>query len=544
MEILNLSLPATNRFASGYLKKEPEIMSFFDYKYGDTVEDNNRLVELQNRTFPREILADHIEIFMQRYPTSPKVKESLAKFKETHSTVVIGGQQAGILTGPLYSIHKVISIIKLAEEKEKELNIPVIPVFWIAGEDHDYHEVNHVYVPSEQKLVKKVYPERMMQKKMVSDIGLDPEPCLVWAKEVIEMLGEAEYTQEIQNFITLAIKKSRNFVDFFAFIIMELFKEKGLLIIDSGNPELRRIEKNVFISLIEEHQAISNALHSQQMEISQSGFPLTIEPSLNSANLFYYEEKFNERLLLEYHNENQMFMSKNKTAAFTSEELLQIANDYPERLSNNVVTRPLMQEYLFPTLAFIAGPGEIAYWAELKKVFDIFDMKMPPIVPRLNFTFIERAVESDINDLDLTIEEVLEAGTASAVTNFFSTVKDAELDEQFSHMKVQVSQQYKIIEEKLASFDRGLLPLLAKNESKLLEQIDFMQTKIDHSIQQRHAFTFQKFNRIENALRPNGVPQERIWNIFYFLNKYGFSIIDDLMKLPLAFDGLHKVIKL
>jgi bacillithiol synthase len=544
MEIFNLSLPATNRFASSYLQQKPEIMSFFDYGYGDHAQDLDRLVELQNRTFPREAIVDHMEKFMERFPTSPKVMESLAKLKEPNSTVIIGGQQAGILTGPLYSVHKVISIIKLAEEKEQELNIPVVPVFWIAGEDHDYHEVNHVYVPSEQKLVKKVYPEKMLQKKMVSDIALDSDTCLAWTKEVLEMLGEAEYTQELQNFIHVAIQNSRNFVDFFAFIIMELFKEKGLLIVDSGNPELRRIERELFLNLVDKQKKISNALYNQQKEIEKSGFPLTIEASLNSANLFYYEEKYNERLLLEYHEENQSFMSKNKSVVFTEDELLQIAYDYPERLSNNVVTRPLMQEFLFPTLGFIAGPGEIAYWAELKKVFEIFEIKMPPIVPRLNLTFIERAVESDIFDLDLTIDEVLRVGTSAAVDRFFTSVKDAELEEQFLLMKDQVSQQYKIIEGKLAGLDRGLLPLLAKNETKLLEQIDFMKEKIENSIQQRHAITFQKFNRIENSLRPNGAPQERIWNLFYFLNKYGFTMIEDLLNLPFEFDGLHKVIKL
>lgn len=544
MEILNLSLPATNRFASGYLQKTPEIMSFFHYKYGENAEDLKRLEELKNRTFPREEIGNHIEAFMSRFPTSPKVFESLTKLRDQQSAVVIGGQQAGILTGPLYSIHKVISIIKLAEEKEKELNIPVIPVFWIAGEDHDYNEVNHLYIPIEQKLVKKVYPEKINQKKMVSDISLDSSLCYAWAEEVIESLGEAEFTQEIHHFINLAIKESRNYVDFFAFIIMELFKEKGLLIIDSGNQSLRRIEKEIFHDLIHKHRSISHALQHQQNEIALKGLPLTIDTSQHSANLFYYEEKYNERILLEYQDEQQMFMSKNKSISFTVEELLQIASDFPERLSNNVVTRPLMQELLFPTLSFIAGPGEIAYWAELKKVFEIFDIKMPPIVPRLNITFIERAIESDIYDLGLTIEEVLQLGTSSAVANFFSSVKDAELEEQFALMKEQVSMQYKIIEGKLATLDRGLLPLLAKNETTLLEQIDFMRAKIDSSIQQRHRITFQKFNRIENSLRPNSIPQERVWNIFYFLNKFGLRLIDDLLDLPLEFDGLHKVVKL
>lgn len=544
MEILNLSLPATNRFASGYLQQNPEIMSFFDYGFGNKAQDQERLVELKNRSFPRENIADHIKNFMQRYPSSPNVLESLEKLKDQNSVVVIGGQQAGLLTGPLYSIHKVISIIKLAEEKEKQLNIPVVPVFWIAGEDHDYQEVNHVYTPSGKSLSKKVYPERMLLKKMVSDITLNEEVCSKWAYEVLESLGEAEYTQEMKKFIDFAVRNSQNFVDFFAFIIMELFKDKGLLIIDSGNPNLRKIEKEFFIKQIDKNFEISEALFKQQSVIKECGFSRTIEVEKNSANLFYYEEKYNERLLLEYHEEDRKFVSKNKSVSFSITELLQIANDFPERLSNNVVTRPLMQELLFPTIAFIAGPGEIAYWAELKRVFELFEIKMPPIVPRLNITILERAIGSDMDDLQLTIEEVLHFGTSKAVASFFSSVKDAELEDQFSQIKDQVNRQYQIIEQKLVNLDRGLLPLLHKNESILIEQIDFLKSKIESSIHLKHENTFQKFNRIENCLRPNGGPQERTWNVFYFINKYGFSFIQEIMEIPMEFDGLHKVLKI
>ncbi len=143
MEMLNLSLPATNRFASSYLQQSADIQPFFHYRFNNLDEDQRRLAELKNRNFPRVEVANHIENYMKRFPSSAAVKHSIAKLKQNNSVVVIGGQQAGILTGPLYSIHKVISIIKLAEQKEKELDVPVVPVFWIAGEDHDFQEVNH-----------------------------------------------------------------------------------------------------------------------------------------------------------------------------------------------------------------------------------------------------------------------------------------------------------------------------------------------------------------------------------------------------------------
>src|SRR5688572_11811314 len=118
MEMLNLSLPATNRFASNYLEQTLEIQQFFHYRFNHIEDDQDRLADLRNRSFPRLDMAEYIQSYMSKFPSSPEVLKSIEKLRQTDSTVVIGGQQAGILTGPLYTIHKVISIIKLAEQKE------------------------------------------------------------------------------------------------------------------------------------------------------------------------------------------------------------------------------------------------------------------------------------------------------------------------------------------------------------------------------------------------------------------------------------------
>src|SRR3954453_7548244 len=112
MEVLNLSLPATNQFASNYLEQSTEIQPFFHYRFNEITDDEKRVAEISNRTYPRLEVAEHIESFMKRFPSSEAVIKSIDKLKSNNSLVVIGGQQAGILTGPLYSIHKVISIIK------------------------------------------------------------------------------------------------------------------------------------------------------------------------------------------------------------------------------------------------------------------------------------------------------------------------------------------------------------------------------------------------------------------------------------------------
>jgi uncharacterized protein YllA (UPF0747 family) len=203
-----------------------------------------------------------------------------------------------------------------------------------------------------------------------------------------------------------------------------------------------------------------------------------------------------------------------------------------------------MQEWLFPTLAFIAGPGEIAYWAELKLVFEHFQMKMPPIVPRLNITFLDKSVETDLCELHLNLQTVLSEGTNLEIEKFLETIKDREVDEMFSSTKEQLLAQYQLIEAKTTQLAKGLLPLLKKNEAYVLKEIDFMQNKLEEAVKKKHDVILKKYARVNLALRPDGSPQERIWNIFYYLNLFGLGFIKDLMDHYYEFDGQHKVIKL
>ena len=544
MEMLNLTLPATNRFASEYLEQSSDILRFFHYQYQDAQSYEERLVELNNRSFFRKELAQHIKRYMEPFPSSQEVKKSLQKLKHEDSVVVIGGQQAGIITGPLYTIHKVISIIVLAQQKERELGVPVVPVFWIAGEDHDYIEVNHIYSEINDTIEKFTYPEIVHGKKMISDICINKQECFSWVKQIIEMYGETEHTNGILEFVNKAVERSNSMVDFFSHIIMELFKDFGLLIIDSGDKQLRKLEKGFLIRQLKEFRKITKSVFNQQQKQSKAGFNRALEINENAVNIFYYDELSQSRILLEYDAVTETFLGKNGAVKFSFEQLYKLVNEQPEKFSNNVVTRPITQEWLFPTLAFIAGPGEIAYWSELKQVFEHFEMKMPPIVPRLNITLLERSIETDLQDLGFSVEEVIRDGVESQKTKYIDSLMDQELMNLFEQMKQDIKTKYEVIAKKTAEIDKGLNPLVKKNEQFIQKQIQYIEQKITGAVEQKHMVTLKKMERVKNSLRPNGSPQERVLNPVYFLNKYGLDLAKRLTTLNYQFDGSHKVIKL
>jgi bacillithiol synthase len=537
MEVESLNIPAINKFASQYLKQEEPVTSFFHYNVNSSSVYSDRMKDLASRQFEREDLAECISSYMESLPSSEKVEESLGKLRNDAVTV-IAGQQAGLMTGPLYTIHKIISVIQLARQQEAELKHPVVPVFWIAGEDHDYQEVNHIYVEKGSKLEKVGYPERVVKKKMTSHITYNKTVMKKWLHDILVMLGETEHTNQLSSDLTKMIEEEEDIVRFFAHIVMSLFKDFGLLVIDSAYPLLRKLESRHFHHLIENSQSITDKVLEQQEEIRNNGYGTQLDISPIAANLFIQLQ--DERALLE--REGNKFFEKNSGKAYSSLELLSILDESPESFSNNVVTRPMMQEWLFPTLAFVAGPGEIAYWGELKKAFEYVDLKMPPVVPRLNITIVEREIEKRIQDLQLTLHGVITEGVSTSRNAFWKSLERPDLEFEMKEIQEELQRKYEKIREKAVSIDQGLHPIIDKNLEFHLSQFDYLRNKVDKALKDKNSLTFNQFMKVENSIRPNEGPQERTWNVLYFLNKYGPDFVKDLTLLEFTFDGTHKVI--
>lgn len=539
MELESLDIPAINQFASKYMKQEEPVTSFFHYNINEQDVFSRRLEDLGEREFPREGLVTCIASYMESLPSSDAVETSLEKLKND-AVAVVAGQQAGLLTGPLYTIHKIVSVIRLAREQEQKLNHPVVPVFWIAGEDHDYQEVNHIFLEQDGKIKKNGYPEQVVDKRMTSDVEYDPAVMKNWISSILKVLGETEFTAGLADEMDGLIREGEDIVTFFARFIMTLFKDYGLLVIDSSYGALRKLEAPYFRHLIENSREITDQVLMQQKTIQAEGFNTQLEISSDAANIFLNLQ--NERALLV--RDGSGFKDKNNDSFFTKEELLGILDDQPGRLSNNVVTRPLMQEWLFPTLSFIGGPGEIAYWGELKKAFEFMGMNMPPVMPRLNITILERTVAKRIEELSLSLQEVVRSGVSHVRDEFLDSLKPNELEGELQEIETYLMAKYEGIKKEAAAVDSNLEPIVDKNLEIHRKQFDFLRKRTEKSIRDKNERQLSRFDLIENSIRPNGGPQERTLNILYYMNRFGPDFVNRLTDLPFTFDGMHKVVHL
>ncbi len=540
MEYIKMNLPAMNSFASDYFNGSVN-KNFTEYDWKNESHVKDRVDWLEGRTYPRDEMASYIESFMSKYGISEQVKANIDALRED-ALVIVGGQQAGLMTGPLYSIHKIISIIKLAKEQSERLNKRVVPIFWIAGEDHDFQEVNHVYAEEGHELKKIIYPEKPLSKKMISDISMDSGTAKEWVQDVFSLWGETEHTTELLNWAEKAIDKSETITDFFAILINDLFKMHGLLMVDSGDPDFRKLAGPVYQQIAYEAE-ISKAVIEQQNLLRENGYNPIIELDEQCTNLFYYEPTTLNRLLLEREEGSNDLIGKGSGIKLSQIELDRLLSKHPEYFSTNVVSRPLLQEKLFPVLGFIAGPGEIAYWSEIKPAFDMLGEKMPPIWPRLSFTLLEGNVKRLLEELNLSLEKVLRKGCSEDKELYLKELRKQAPDTYSSIIK-NLESEHLTWQQKAVDFDKGLEPLFEKNRHLIKEQLLFMQKKVESHLERKNEETIAKYNRVENSLHPTGGLQERILNPFYFFNQYGTLWVDYLLAESVEFDGSHYVVSI
>ncbi|WP_221564087.1 bacillithiol biosynthesis cysteine-adding enzyme BshC [Alkalihalobacillus sp. TS-13] len=539
MKVLELPFRNKENLYSAYLMGNSDVNALFDYNAFEEQNYIDRWKELQETRFPRLALVDHLLSYHQSFPTKPYTYENIEKLKDPKSTVVVTGQQAGLLTGPLYTIHKCLSTILFAQEKERQLGTPVIPVFWIAGEDHDFDEINHIHVPDGDQL-KKHKLNLYEGMRSVSHIKCENDRLLPWAEEVIRSFGETEHTQQVKDLVNAAINKSETLTDFFAYLMITLFSEFGLVILDSHHPDLRKIESPFFENMIRNNEEIDGSFQQGLEAIQRLGYETPVESEKNNAHLFI-EERDARVLLI---REKDSFRGKNNECIYSEKELSEIARSTPSRLSNNVITRPLMQELLLPTLAFVAGPGEINYWSALKTVFHSFDRKMPPILPRLSLVLLDHYTQKTIEEKALDTQRIVFDGVEKETKQWLDDNTDYELDEEIEHALKVMKKEHRQLRNTAVEIDKGLDRLTEKNWMIIEDQILYLKKRLERAILQKHEVDLKKFDHIQMHLLPEDQPQERVLNVFYYINHFGFGFIAELGRQNYLWNGNPKAIKL
>ncbi|ARJ51601.1 bacillithiol biosynthesis cysteine-adding enzyme BshC [Staphylococcus lutrae] len=536
MDCLNMSVNESDSFIAGLIQQEQRILQFFDY---DPTLDESYQRRMQQPSNGRERqLAQVIRQYMADLDLTVAQEKALHAL-EHGAKVVIGGQQAGLFTGPLYTFHKIVSIIVKARELEATYQTEVVPVFWIAGEDHDFGEVDHTYVMHQQsgRLEKVKYHTMHPPESNITRYQPNKEALKQALTDYFAVLPETTHTKTLYNTILKFIEQSDHWTSLFKKIVQACFKSSGLLLIDAQFEALREMEIPLLQQLIDKHEQIDQAFRTQQQRIVDAELAPMIHTDSNVHLFMHYD---GQRQLLKY--ENGVYHLSKSEMTFHRETLLDLVQQSPDLFSNNVVTRPIAEEWLFNTVAFIGGPSEIKYWAELQGVFHTMEIEMPIVLPRMRMTYLTPKVEKLLKTYQLDASELIINGTEAAREQFIRAQASDAVLEDIRQMRQQQQDFY----EKLCVQMGDSEPqrkLLKKNHQIQMKQNEYLETRYLKNIERENEISMRHFQILSQTLHPMGGLQERIWNPLQLLNEFGMEMYTSSTFPPLRYTFQQSIIK-
>lgn len=500
----------------------------------------------------RKAVAAALERYNQALGAAPATFESLRLLAQEGTLAVVTGQQAGIFTGPAYSIYKAITAIHLASQQSEQLGIPVVPVFWVAGEDHDWQEVSWVLAPSGDGMTRFALAESFAGDRRSVGLAAAPESLADLIEAFIESLPDTEFKASVGDRIRSAAQAGpaldpalsggkASLADWFARLMAWLFADTGLIILNPVDPALRALQAGFFAKVIERHEQVEEALGQGYALCGQLGYQATVDRQIGNVNLFTYLR--GERLPIVGAGEH-FWIRDREEIGWSKEELIDRAQTHPELFSTNVVLRPVVQGLLLPDLAYVGGPGEIAYFGLYKEVFRSLDQQMPIVYPRESFTLVEPPVARIMEKQELGFGDVL----------FRLEEKKQELLERedrlgitglFESFRGQFGEQYDRLVEQVLLLDPNLRFVTEENRKQIALQISKLEEKAKQQHRKNSEVALRQFDRLKANLQPEGGLQERSVSILPYLAKYGPDLIPRLLSATSAEDRwVHRAVYL
>ena len=473
--------------------------------------------------YPRDRVANALEGINKKACASARTFENIETLSKPGSVAIVTGQQAGLFTGPLYSIHKALTVIKLTESM-KEKGVSVVPVFWVASEDHDFEEVSACRIIDREGHIKSIRyePEGRTHDAPVGNITICGRITDV-IDEMKSALPQSEFSADIESILRECYSEGTGFAEAFSMMMQRLLKDYGVVILDPLDQALKEIASPIYIKAIERSDAIFKALDKRSHELEEAGYHSQIHISPEMAPLFLIEDGARTALI----ERDGRFHLKGDGRSLSANELIEIARRTPELLSPNVALRPVVQDYLLPTVAYIGGPAELAYFGQVRAVYEELDRPGPCVIPRASMTIIEARHAKTLSKYSLKLQDFFE-GLHHAVAKVVENSLDRETADTFDEAEREFDGQFKKLEDALKKTDVTLVDSAKHARDKVFHQLEHLRTRFVHSSARREEAIFRQVERAFITLYPDKVLQERELNVVSFLSRYGISLIDRL----------------
>ncbi len=512
MLLEKITLEDTKQFSSlflDYLKQKPELKTFYN-NLPTLASFEKQIQEKAFTTHKREVLH---KVLVEQYKAielTPTVQENIDLLLQPNTYTIACGHQLNIFTGPLYFVFKIISTINLAKQlKQTYPNYNFVPLYWMATEDHDFEEINHFYLFGKKQVW------QQLETGAVGNIGT------LSMLELLEALPEemAEYKKHYQNNAQLSAATRA--------LINNIFGSEGLVCLDANHVAL----KNQLIPILKDEVANQNAyklVNTSTKNLQSLGYKEQIHA--REINLFWMEKVLRARLDkttngFEYKdNEGEVHLISN-------ERMQEVLVNECEKLSPNVVLRPLYQEIILPNLSFTGGPAEISYWLQLKSTFDHYQVPFPILLPRCFGMLVTDQLNKKLHKYNLTVSELFQDEKTIKRLTFNDVLL---LD--FNQEKLEIGNLQKMLQEKVKVLDPSLSGYIGAEVNKIEKILDEIEKRFTKSSEKKNEEGINQILNVKAKLFPQDELQERHENIFTFKINHP-SIIQELLNTldPLDF---------
>ena len=462
----------------------------------------------------------------------PAARASAEKLADPATVAILAGQQAGLFAGPLFTLLKALTTVKLARKISTEHHVTAVPVFWVHAEDHDLDEISSCGVMTPDFELRAVtVPHDSASGQPASAMRL-PDSITDILAELREMLPETEFTDSVLDQLGHAYRPGAGMVEAFIGWMDTLLGPLGLVVFDGADPAAKPIVQTLFDRELETPGETSRLATAAGDNLTALGYHAQVTPGPDAVALFYLADG-RQTIRFKPAGPSADPTFDIGTEVVPGDALRARLADTPDAFSPNVLLRPVVQDSMFPTVATVAGPSELAYLAQLRDVYDHFGIPMPIIYPRASATLVDHATLKflDRHDVDF---ETLQSQDDGVLNRLLAALLPDAVERTIGETEQGILEHLKAVAAAVSAVDPTLVGAVETTQGRMDRDLKNLRNKIVQAAKRRDETLRRQFQRARSLTFPNGDPQERAVGVIYFLNRYGPHLVDRLLdELPL-----------
>ena len=519
--------PGIRRLAGDYTHVYTPLAQFYEGDPARPEAWRSAVERAQAHARDREAVADVIAAQQQRRGAPPEARAALARLRQDGAVAVVTGQQAGAFGGPLYTLLKAVTALRLAARVQQDHQVPAVAVFWIDSEDHDWNEVASCTVLDGDVQARTV---RLPAPEGAGTLPVGRLPLTDGVASALDELAEAlpptEFTASLMTRLRSSYKAGLSTSEAFGRLLEFTLGEFGLVVYDAADPTAKAAARDVFVREVQFPGRTAELALEAGSELVRLGYHAQVSAHTDGLSLFSLA---GGRHPIRF--ADGVFRAGDR--AWTPPELLSEVRANPAGFSPNVLLRPIVQDTLFPTVAYVAGPNELAYLGQLKPVYGHFGVPMPLMVPRASVTLLDSAGVRFLIRHEVALE-TLHAQDDNVLNRLLEAALPGEVERAFQAAAAALDGPMRELVQAVPAIDPTLEGAARSVAGKVNHELQGLHTKIIHAAKRRDETLRRQFMRTRAQAFPNGHAQERTVAFVSFLNRYGPGLLDHLVRdLPL-----------